>query len=1610
VPIRELSAQAPEVVPPITELHLPSVSVPGAGLTPQGFLDESASQLSLPLQIADAAVAGPAMTAAPDTLVVQSDPMDSLAGGTGNGAPSESPLAWASLALTRRETLSGPQPEVAPEAAANSSAGTEPPELAVTDEAGTSEDGGAAATGAEDATAEVSAEANAAAVTTGLLGVAPPDLALLSVVRPAASLQLCLALCLALKAAQSTIENKISTLVVEMAPSAQGVVADTIGALGFQIINALMLENYNQVPGYIQQLATNTDILKFISQTVSGNAALASLPTDLAATIGNAAAAFVQNSFGNVTVATALVPVLKALNLPTNIVSATIFLADISDKGMDVALLEKLSPSQMQSAFVSFWSASNVQNAFGSAITDTINVLIGSASPSWAAPVNPNALADYVGQLVATAVLGAGNPGIPALTTTVSTATSTLLTAIGGTVSNQVGAAFVTFLSQSGVAGSLANTMVNIFVTGLGGTAPFPPGASLGSAAGVAVSSFVTSLLSTSAVPTAVGTFVTQLIDGIAGDSAVQVGIGQQVATMVTAALGGGALATAVGLQVGAAVQSLVANQTLVGALSLALGSLVPLFFSQQGVTSALASAAGQLGTAAVDGDLATVLPTVLASLEANSDIQAAVGVVVSDTVTQVLGDTAIWQAIDGIITNLISGLLNDTTVQTALNTQVAATVSAALGGGAFGDTVGAHVADAVVALVTNPAVDAGLSALVDTVFRDFFGATGVVPAFSTAASSLVLAIMGGEDPNTAVMQALATLATNTDVVAAVGIAVGGAVTQLLSDTAIWQAIDGIITNLISGLLNDTTVQTALNTQVAATVSAALGGGAFGDTVGAHVANAVVALVTNPAVDAGLSALVDTVFRDFFGATGVVPAFSTAASNLALAVLGGQDLTTALATVLAELGADADIQAAVGLTVGAAVTEVLSDTAMWQAIKEVTTSLVAGLIGDSTVQQALSTQVATTVSALLGGGALGEAVGAQIAESVVALVTDPAVGAGLSQLVDTLLDDFFGATGVVSAVADAASNFAVALLTGQDAGSALRAALAELQANADVQTGVSLAVGAGVTELLSDTAMWQAISAVVGSLVTNLVGDPTVQQGLNSEIASVVSGLLGGGTLGETVGAQVSAAVMALITDPLVTNALTAAVEAGISGLVGAPGVISAIAEAASQFAVSVLTGVDIDIALQTMLASLEGSPIIIAGLESAITAGLNVINTQLLSDAAVQQLLGTTLSTLFVELAGDPDVRTAIANFLGAPYGQIIASLLANPSVTSDFAQVLGTAVIDFLSYPGFNAALMDAVNEIAVAVLTGTDFATAWQQGLASLQANPAFVAAVNAIVPGLVDQIVSNPAVRQAMGAAAQQLIIYMLENLGISNALLDAVAGKVVNGTVTALLAQPATAALLTTIATNVLQGMPISEVTNLVVQAVLNEPGLQGAIGISVGYGIGSLFGDNVVGYMVGFAAGAAATITISIVAGLVRTFQMMFPGATAVADTSTTSLVSPAAAYFNNVFAAADGSYAMSAIVADQDGVEALGRGLAAGGLTLTDVLLSGITEEDSQFVDVTVMIDAPSAANDHTQSNAAKRAPLVVASRFRLDWMLQRAALPVDTIGVRRESVAFSS
>ena len=1138
-------------------------------------------------------------------------------------------------------------------------------------------------------------------------------------------------------------------------------VADTIGMYAYNIIYSLAGPLDADVVGeQVANLASQPNLLTFISDTVSKNAVLAALPSDVAATVGNAAATFVQNAFvlnssGYSDVGTALAPFLYTLGVPTTdqeIIELGKFLnsknPDGTPKTITQYLLTRFNTQQGQQALIdSFFSVPAVQQSLGGALSAATEVLLGLAQPSWpgATQTNPNAIANYLGQTVAGAVLGSDNPGTAALAATIGTAAAGLISAIGDVVAGQAGDALVTLLQQPAldeqpaVATTLAGVIVNQLVAFLGGTAPFPlPDGllpALAPGAGIAATGLVNALLADTSVDQALGTFVSQLTTGVLADPGVQQLVGQGVA-------------------------------------------------------------------------------------------------------------------------GAVSGFL----------------------GGPLGQAVGARAGAAAAALVSNPAVGGAVATLVDSVFGGLLGATGVETALADAAGGLVSAVLGGEPVDAALKAALAALGANPDVDAAVGPVVSTAVARFLADSGVWSAVDAEISSLVTGLIADPTVQQALNNEVAAEVSALLGRGDLGQVVGAQVGAAVVALVTNPIISGALVDVADTVFTDFFSADGVVDAVAGAAGDVARAVLAGESVNAAVAAAGAALRANPDVDAGIQASVGDAVAKFLGDAAVWSTIDTGITSLVATVIADPLVQQALSTRVTDEVSALLGGD-LGQVVGAQVAATVLQLVNDPTVGTAVLEIVDTVFADLFGAPGVVDAFAGAAGDLALAVVTGEDVNTALTGIVWGLRNNPAVDAGVQASVGDAVAQFLNDTAVWPVVDNAAAALVGELLADTEVQQALNTRVADEVSVLLGG-DLGQVVGAQVAAVVVGLVTNPVVTDALVDVVDTMVTDFLDAPGVVDALSGAAGDIALAVLTGESVTAAARDALSALEANAAIQAGVQVTVADAFTVIDTEVLSSATFQQDLGTAVTGLINELAADQVVQQYVTD----RYGAAVGGLLADTAVVGEVASAVGSALTQLLGYSGVSTALTDAADQFVDAVLAGTDTGAAAQAALKSIQTAPSVVAAVNAVIPPILNTLLDTTDVRQAIGVVAQQATIARLDQSWFHIAFLDRMIGQVAKGTVEDFLTRTAGRRLVDDVVVHLVLGMPVSDATDFVVDEVLRKPGLQIALGFSLGAGIGSLFGDNILGEVIGWVSGFPATIAVGVAAVVIGVYEWIVGLVSSVID------------------------------------------------------------------------------------------------------------------------------
>ena len=577
------------------------------------------------------------------------------------------------------------------------------------------------------------------------------------------------------------------------------------------------------------------------------------------------------------------------------------------------------------------------------------------------------------------------------------------------------------------------------------------------------------------------------------------------------------------------------------------------------------------------------------------------------------------------------------------------------------------------------------------------------------------------------------------------------------------------------------------------------------------------------------------------------------------------------------------------------------------------------------------------------------------------LVTDPVVGAALAGLVDTVATDFFGAAGVVSALADAAGEAAADAVAGQDLATVLTAVVAALRANPDVEAAVEMTVSRAVTEFLADQPLVNAVVSTVTTLTEQLAGDTPVQVAVGQVVATLVASLLPGNPGAAQIGAVVGDAVVGILAEAPLVDGVVDVVTTTVATLLGQPGVPAALGDAAGQIADAILSGATVSAALQEAVQALGADPAMLSALSTTVDAALDVVDTALLSNPDVQLLLGSTVTTVIEQLAAIPGARTAIGDLLGPSFGPAVVGLLADSTFVDDVAVTLGAVIVDLLAFPGFNGAVTGAIGKMADAVLDGTDISAAIQEGLAALEANPDYRAAVGTIVPSALNSLLSNPEVRQAVATTAKTIVIDLLRGglLGngiFSNDVIDGAVGQVVGVTVDSFLAKPNAKILLDGIAVNVLEGMPLDEVANTVIQAVLRDPMLQVALGTSVGQGIGSLFGDNIVGLLVGGVAGITATVVIGIASGL----TLLFTGGGPVIGAAATTGGQLAEGHFLETVTVAGDLYVMTAVIPDSQFAAVLGEAAATeGGLVLTEMTVTGPDESRAEALDIQMAIGA---------------------------------------------------
>ena len=866
-------------------------------------------------------------------------------------------------------------------------------------------------------------------------------------------------------------------------------------------------------------------------------------------------------------------------------------------------------------------------------------------------------------------------------------------------------------------------------------------------------------------------------------------------------------------------------------------------------VLATLADAVGRIVTAA---DPVAALPDAVRALLADPAIGGAVDDAISNAVDLLATEfgPAVAQAISGWVDDptlgslagAVSGFLGQPGVSAALADAAGSFATAVL----TGTDPGAAVTAAWRSLQADPAIQAVVDLTVSNALAGLLDDADTLQFLGGAVSGLVGGLAGDAElgglagsiltgflGHPGVSAELADVAgefaaavlAGTDL----GDAAAGAWDALQSSEAIQAAVDLAMSGALGGLLNNDEALQYLSGAVSGLV-----GGFVGDAaMGARVADQIVPLMVSVLVDGPASVddfeseitelLLDLIVTADPGSAGLAPALAAAGFALLRAGLLG-DFTAVPATI----------------------EDLATDTALLASLAE----RIAGIDALAGLPAEIRTTLGDTAAYFLEQ-TLGNPLVAAALSPVFAAIEFPTGSTAVSDFLDDLIGNGFDVQEVL-----------VGLL-----GPDVPAALSAFLGNADVQQAFGEAT-TGAFGMLAD-------------IVSGLLDDSDVRALVGDQVAAVLTALTGDASVAADLGGALGDAVLGLLADSAIGDGLGAVAGSVLSGFLGQQGVSAALAQIASAAVTAVLSGTDPAEALRSALQALETDPDVAAALGATLAGAFDTLEATVFGNAGVQESVGAAVTALLGGFAGEPAVQSLIGTLLGGDFGPTIVGLLADPTVGAATASLLGSAVTDLLGYPGVGAALTDALEQVATAVLGGTDPVAALEDSLQSLAASPAVLAAVEAVLPAYLDQILDNDGIRDGIGEVAQQVVTQLLQDRGIGNAGLATAVGRVAEVATISLLANPVFGDLLTGLAADILGGTPVSEVTDVVVALVLRDPALQGAVGAALGQGIGSLLGDNIFGAVVGQLAGAAATLVIRVAAGLTLLFNPGIVGSAA---------------------------------------------------------------------------------------------------------------------------------
>ena len=852
-------------------------------------------------------------------------------------------------------------------------------------------------------------------------------------------------------------------------------------------------------------------------------------------------------------------------------------------------------------------------------------------------------------------------------------------------------------------------------------------------------------------------------------------------------------------------------------------------------------------------------------------------------------------------IENAISVFLGDPTVHAALNSATSTAISRLTASPTVTAYIGGQVGQALSGVL--PAGGSAVGAAVTGLLRSSGG------ALATAIGTSMATFLSQPGANVAVGTIVANLprswfsapqAPVPSIQNAAGVTAATLVGSLLSDAGLVSALGSELAGAIAAVAGDPAVRALLGGQVAGAVVSVLGDGPAADGVAGALTGPLANLLADPAVRSGVGGAVGSAVSSFLRQPGVSAVLSSVAGQLASSVVAGANLNAAIPGVVQNLLGNSAIRSAIGTTVDGAVRSLVSDVNLVAAVGSNVAGAISALAADPAVEALIGDQIAALLGSVLGDDPAAGAVAVALADAVTGLLGEPAVSRGLGVVVDVALSGFLGRPGVPAALGGLAGRLATAALAGAQPADLLAGALQTLQSDPAVVAALSatatIALDRVAAVLLGDPAVYSALADTVTGLLTSLAADPGVRALIGEQLSRLVASALDGGPASQllaasairsaavqlvtaalgpspataSIGAAVADAVVGLLASPTIGAGIGSVAGTAVSALLAQPGIATALTGALDEIITSVLAGDTLQTALDGALQSLQRNATIPAALRATVSATLDMLNTALLENPAVHLEFGTATTTLVASLTEDPAVVAFLADQLGTTLGPAVVALLADPVAGQRLATVAGTAVTNLLGSDGFGTLVTGVADQVLADVLAGADTADALSDALQSLQAASDFRTALDATLPAAVNTLFDSAAVRQSFGAAAGVAVAGLLSDAGINIGFINAAAGGMANAAVASLLADTAAQNLISSVAVEILTGTPLGEVTPMVLQSVLTDPALQWALGMAVGRGIGSLFGQGTFGTFTGEVAGAAATVIIGVGAGIAR--------------------------------------------------------------------------------------------------------------------------------------------